>query len=67
LDQPSWPSASRLASNRSSENHSLSAAASRGGKLTHAEKRYGDIGRADVREKSVLQALMMLKAMTEAE
>ncbi len=42
------------------------AAASRDGTLTHAEKRYGDIGRADVRHKSVLQALMMLKTMAEA-
>ncbi len=41
------------------------AVASRGGKLTHAEKRYGDIGRAEVRHKSVLQALMMLKTMVE--
>jgi nicotinamide-nucleotide amidase len=41
------------------------AAASRGGKLTHTEKRYGDIGRIDVRRKSVLQALMMLKTMVE--
>jgi len=39
------------------------AAASRGGALTHAEKRYGDLGRIGVRRKSVLQALMMLKAM----
>ena len=37
------------------------AAASRGGALTHAEMRYGDIGRAEVRHKSVLQALAMLK------
>jgi len=41
------------------------AAASRGGKLTHAEMRYGDIGRAEVRHKSVLQALAMLKEMAE--
>ncbi len=41
------------------------AAASRGGALTHAEKRYGDIGRAEVRHKSVLQALTMLKGMAE--
>jgi nicotinamide-nucleotide amidase len=41
------------------------AAASRDGTLTHAEMRYGDIGRAEVREKSVLQALGMLKAMAE--
>ncbi len=43
------------------------AAASRGGALTHAEMRYGDIGRAEVRHKSVLQALMMLKNMAEAK
>jgi nicotinamide-nucleotide amidase len=36
------------------------AAASRGGKLLHAEMRYGDIGRSAVREKSVRQALAML-------
>ena len=41
------------------------AAASRSGKLTHHEARYGDIGRSEVREKSVLQALGMLKAMVE--
>jgi nicotinamide-nucleotide amidase len=43
------------------------AAASRSGALTHAEMRYGDIGRGVVRKKSVLQALAMLKAMAEAE
>ena len=41
------------------------AAASRAGTLTHAEMRYGDIGRAQVRHKSVLQALAMLKQMAE--
>jgi nicotinamide-nucleotide amidase len=41
------------------------AAASRAGKLTHHEARYGDIGRSEVRGKSVLQALMMLKAMAD--
>jgi nicotinamide-nucleotide amidase len=41
------------------------AAAARSGKLTHAEMRYGDIGRSEVRHKSVLQALMMLKKMAE--
>ncbi len=40
-------------------------AASRGGKLTHTEQRYGDIGRIGVRRQSVLQALMMLKGMAE--
>jgi nicotinamide-nucleotide amidase len=41
------------------------AAASRGGALTHAEKRYGDLGRIGVRRKSVLQALLMLKNLAE--
>ena len=41
------------------------AAAARDGALTHAEKRYGDIGRAEVRHKSVLQALAMLKEIAE--
>ena len=42
------------------------AASTRAGKLTHHETRYGDIGRSLVRQKSVLQALAMLKAMAEA-
>ena len=42
------------------------AAASRSGALTHTEVRYGDIGRSAVREKSVRQALAMLKALAEA-
>lgn len=41
------------------------AAASRGGALTHKEMRYGDIGRSEVRGKSVLEALHMLKQMAE--
>jgi nicotinamide-nucleotide amidase len=41
------------------------AAAARDGALTHVEKRYGDIGRAEVRHKSVLQALAMLKEIAE--
>ena len=41
------------------------AAASRNGALTHAEMRYGDIGRSVVREKSVLQALAMLKQIAD--
>lgn len=36
------------------------AAASRGGRLVHQERRFGDIGRAGVRRLSVLQALAML-------
>jgi len=41
------------------------AAASRGGVLTHREMRYGDIGRAEVRRKSVLQALAMLRDVAD--
>jgi nicotinamide-nucleotide amidase len=41
------------------------AAASRGGALNAVEMRYGDTGRAEVRHKSVLQALSMLQAMAE--
>ena len=41
------------------------AAASRSGALTHAELHYGDIGRAQVRYKSVLQALTMLLAIAK--
>jgi nicotinamide-nucleotide amidase len=41
------------------------AAASRGGMLTHREMRYGDIGRAEVRRRSVLQALTMLRSIAE--
>ncbi len=41
------------------------AAASRSGALAHQEMRYGDIGRSEVREKSVLQALGMLKTLAE--
>lgn len=42
------------------------AAASRGGALNHREMRYGDIGRAEVRGKSVLEALAMLKEMAKS-
>jgi len=41
------------------------AAASRGGKLIHRERRYGDIGRSEVRRQSVLQALTMLRELAE--
>ena len=41
------------------------AASTRAGALTHHEAHYGDIGRSLVREKSVLQALAMLKEMSE--
>ncbi len=36
------------------------AAAARDGRLTHRERRFGDIGRGEVRRLSVLQALAML-------
>jgi nicotinamide-nucleotide amidase len=41
------------------------AAASRSGALIHKEMRYGDIRRANVRGKSVLEALRMLRQMAE--
>jgi nicotinamide-nucleotide amidase len=41
------------------------AAAARSGALVHHEMRYGDIGRTQVRGKSVLEALHMLKQMAE--
>jgi len=43
------------------------AAAARKGALTHRAMRYGDIGRSVVRQKSVLQALAMLKSLAETE
>jgi nicotinamide-nucleotide amidase len=41
------------------------AAASRTGLLDHAEKRFGDPGRAEVRKRSVLQAFVMLHDLAE--
>jgi len=41
------------------------AVASRTGALVHSEQRYGDIGRAQVRRRSVSQALAMLQEMAE--
>jgi nicotinamide-nucleotide amidase len=43
------------------------AAASRGGQLVHDERKYGDIGRAQVRRASVEQALAMLREIAEKE
>jgi nicotinamide-nucleotide amidase len=43
------------------------AAAARGGALMHYESRYGDIGRAQVRQVSVKQALDMLSALAQAQ
>ena len=41
------------------------AVASRNGKLVHAEKRFGNVGRSQVRKLSVLQAFAMLHEMAE--
>jgi nicotinamide-nucleotide amidase len=43
------------------------AAATRSGRLVHAEKRFGDIGRSEVRKHSVLQAFRMLHDLAEGE
>ena len=43
------------------------AAAARGGRLIHHERRYGDIGRTQVRRASVAEALAMLRELAEKE
>jgi nicotinamide-nucleotide amidase len=43
------------------------AAASRSGQLLKAEKRFGDIGRTDIRKQAVLQAFRMLHDLAENE
>jgi nicotinamide-nucleotide amidase len=43
------------------------AAAARDGRLIHRERRYGDIGRAQVRRASVIEALTMLREMAETD
>jgi len=43
------------------------AAASRGARLVHRERRFGDIGRAEVRRLSVLEALAMLTELANGE
>jgi nicotinamide-nucleotide amidase len=42
-------------------------AASRGGRLMLNERRYGDIGRAEIRRRSVLEALAMLSELAAGE
>jgi nicotinamide-nucleotide amidase len=42
------------------------AAATRGGRLIHRERRFGDIGRAEVRRRSVLEALAMLTELVRS-
>jgi nicotinamide-nucleotide amidase len=43
------------------------AAASRSGQFVHVERRFGNIGRAEVRKHSVLQAFRMLHELAERE
>ena len=43
------------------------AAAAKGGGLIHREKRFGDIGRSQVRHASVIEALAMLRELAEAQ
>lgn len=43
------------------------AAASMGGRLMHREERFGDLGRAEIRRRSVLVALAMLQELANAE
>jgi nicotinamide-nucleotide amidase len=42
------------------------AAAYRHGRATHRERRYGDLGRAEIRRRSVLEALAMLQELAVA-
>ena len=43
------------------------AAATRSGRLIHQERKFGDVGRTEVRRKSVLQAMAMLTELAEQE
>ncbi|MES1155596.1 MAG: CinA family protein [Pseudorhodoplanes sp.] len=43
------------------------AAASRSGQFSHCEKRYGNPGRSEIRNLSVLQAFVMLHELAESE
>jgi nicotinamide-nucleotide amidase len=42
------------------------AAASHGGRVIHRERRYGDLGRAEIRRRSVLDALALLSELAAA-
>ena len=42
------------------------AVASRAGRFVHQERRFGDIGRSEIRRQSVLQALAMLQQLAES-
>ena len=41
------------------------AAAARSGRLIHHDRKFGDLGRSEVRRKSVLQAMAMLRELAE--
>lgn len=41
-------------------------AAHRGGRLMHRERRYGDLGRAEIRRRSVLDALSLLEELASS-
>jgi nicotinamide-nucleotide amidase len=43
------------------------AAASRSGRVIHHDRKFGDIGRSEVRRRSVLQAMAMLAELAEKE
>ncbi len=43
------------------------ALATRSGELVHAEKRFGDVGRSEIRKRSVLQAFRMLHNAAERQ
>jgi nicotinamide-nucleotide amidase len=43
------------------------AAASRSGRLIHHDRKFGDVGRSEVRRQSVLQAMAMLRELAEKE
>jgi nicotinamide-nucleotide amidase len=43
------------------------AAASRSGRLVHHDRKFGDLGRSEVRRRSVLQAIEMLSELAEKE
>jgi nicotinamide-nucleotide amidase len=41
------------------------AGATRGGRMLHRERRFGDLGRAEIRRRSVLEALAILQELAE--
>ena len=43
------------------------AAASRSGRMIHHDRKFGDLGRSEIRRRSVLQAMAMLRELAEKE